>query len=141
MVAAVHADGITLGSDIKGVSGVKDYMQAYIDKYDFEHEVITGAVDEKAQVTFSFWQDKVRGQSWVEFWGRAGSNTKALCTEAHAPNLNPNLNSYGRYSRGCMAKTRCGCESTCCHPSVSCEACSGLLNLLIVSLANRLAHT
>ena len=36
-------------------------MQAYIDKYDFEHEVITGAVDEQAQVTFSFWQDKVRG--------------------------------------------------------------------------------
>ena len=34
-------------------------MQAYIDKYDFEHEVITGAVDEQAQVTFSFWQDKV----------------------------------------------------------------------------------
>ena len=54
------ADGITLGSDIKGVSGVKDYFQAYIDKYDFEHEVITGAVDEKANVTFSFWQDKVR---------------------------------------------------------------------------------
>jgi len=36
------------------------YSQAYIDKYDFEHEVITGAVDEKANVTFSFWQDKVR---------------------------------------------------------------------------------
>ncbi len=35
-------------------------MQAYIDKYDFEHEVITGAVDEQANVTFSFWQDKVR---------------------------------------------------------------------------------
>ena len=58
--SSAHADGITLGSDIKGVSGVKDYMQAYIDKYDFEHEVITGAVDEQAQVTFSFWQDKVR---------------------------------------------------------------------------------
>ena len=36
------------------------HCQAYIDKYDFEHEVITGAVDEKANVTFSFWQDKVR---------------------------------------------------------------------------------
>jgi len=54
----LHKDGITLGSDIKGVSGVKDYMQAYIDKYDFEHDVIAGAVDEQANVTFSFWQDK-----------------------------------------------------------------------------------
>ena len=42
------------------MSGVKDYFQAYIDKYDFEHEVIAGAVDEQANVTFSFWQDKVR---------------------------------------------------------------------------------
>jgi hypothetical protein len=81
----VRADGITLGSDIKGVSGVKEYMQAYIDKYDFEHEVITGAVDEQAQVTFSFWQDKVRDAFSL------------LCLHQGQPQL------YGRYCRFTLA--------------------------------------
>ena len=72
------ADGITLGSDIKGVSGVKDYFQAYIDKYDFEHEVITGAVDEKANVTFSFWQDKVRADTYFDSMCQ-GSSVDTCC--------------------------------------------------------------
>jgi len=54
----VHKDGISLGNDVTGKSAVKEWIQSYIDKYEFTHDVICGAVDEQAQVTFSFWQDK-----------------------------------------------------------------------------------
>ena len=46
----VHKGGISLGNDVTGKSAVKEWIQAYIDKYEFTHEVICGAVDEQAQV-------------------------------------------------------------------------------------------
>jgi len=54
----LHKDGISLGHDVKGKSAVTEWLQSYIDNYNFTHEVIAGAVDEQAHITFSFWQDK-----------------------------------------------------------------------------------
>ncbi|KAL3156970.1 hypothetical protein ABBQ38_001228 [Trebouxia sp. C0009 RCD-2024] len=54
----IHADGITLKADLKGINEAKNYWQAYFDKYTFEHEVLAGAVDKEAIVAFSFWLDK-----------------------------------------------------------------------------------
>ena len=34
-------------------------MQAYLDRYKFEHHVVCGAVDEPSNVAFSMHQDKV----------------------------------------------------------------------------------
>ena len=34
-------------------------VQAYLDRYNFEHHVIAGAVDEPSNVAFSMHQDKV----------------------------------------------------------------------------------
>ncbi len=40
------------------------YLQAYIDRYSYEHIPITGAVDEHSNVAFSFHVDKV----WLRIW-------------------------------------------------------------------------
>lgn len=54
----IHADGITLHDDLKGVSEAQNYWQAYFDKYTFEHEVLCGAVDKEDGAAFSFWLDR-----------------------------------------------------------------------------------
>ncbi|DBA68467.1 hypothetical protein WJX79_007535 [Trebouxia sp. C0005] len=54
----IHADGITLHADLKGINEAKNYWQAYFDKYTFEHEVLAGAVDKEASAAFCFWLDR-----------------------------------------------------------------------------------
>jgi len=54
----LHKDAITLYDDLHGIGAVKGYFQAYIDRYNFEHHVIAGAVDEPSNVAFSLHQDK-----------------------------------------------------------------------------------
>jgi len=53
----IHADGITLKQDVKGLEAVKQYWKKYFDTYQFKHEVIAGAVDKDDKVAFSFWAD------------------------------------------------------------------------------------
>jgi len=54
----LHKDSITLYDDLHGLSTVKGYFQAYLDRYKFEHHVVCGAVDEPSNVAFSMHQDK-----------------------------------------------------------------------------------
>jgi ketosteroid isomerase-like protein len=53
----IHADGITLKQDVKGLQAVQQYWQKYFDTYEFKHEVIAGAVNKEDKVAFSFWAD------------------------------------------------------------------------------------
>ncbi|CAL8471481.1 g11023 [Coccomyxa elongata] len=54
----LHKDGVTLMNDLHGRNSVKGYFQAYIDRYNYEHVPICGAVDEHSNVAFSFHVDK-----------------------------------------------------------------------------------
>lgn len=54
----LHKDKLTLREDIHGIDAVKAYFQAYIDRYNFEHVPICGAVDEHAHCTFALHVDK-----------------------------------------------------------------------------------
>lgn len=54
----LHKDKLTLREDIHGKGAVIAYYQAYIDRYNYEHTPIAGAVDEHHNVAFSMHLDK-----------------------------------------------------------------------------------
>lgn len=56
----LHQDAFTLGKDIEGEEAVKKYLAAYFDKYDFTHETLGYAVNEKSKASFALAYDKVR---------------------------------------------------------------------------------
>ena len=55
----LHQDGFTLQKDVEGEEAVKKYLAAYFDKYDFTHETIAYAVNEKTNASFALAYDKV----------------------------------------------------------------------------------
>jgi len=56
--AVLHKDKLTLLEDIHGIGAVKAFYQAYIDRYNYQHTPVLGAVDEHANVAFSLHVDK-----------------------------------------------------------------------------------
>ncbi|KAK9823774.1 hypothetical protein WJX72_005413 [[Myrmecia] bisecta] len=80
----LHKDAITIQADVKGVDDVKQYFQSYFDKYSFKHVAVCGAVDEKANVAFSFAVDQKVTPSAGKFdesfpdWAKAPSDTAGI---------------------------------------------------------------
>lgn len=55
----LHQDGFTLNKDIEGEEAVKKYLAAYFEKYDYSHETLMYAVNEKTKASFALAYDKV----------------------------------------------------------------------------------
>lgn len=55
----LHQDGFTLNKDIEGEEAVKKYLAAYFEKYDYTHETLMYAVNEKTKASFALAYDKV----------------------------------------------------------------------------------
>lgn len=55
----LHQDGFTLNKDVEGEEAVKKYLAAYFDKYDYTHETLMYAVNEKTKASFALALDKV----------------------------------------------------------------------------------
>ena len=55
----LHQDAFTLNHDIKGEAEVKKYLQAYFDKYEFEHDTLGFAVNPDTKCSFAMSYDKV----------------------------------------------------------------------------------
>jgi len=54
----LHQDGFTLNKDIEGEEAVKKYLAAYFEKYDYSHETLMYAVNEKTKASFALAYDK-----------------------------------------------------------------------------------
>lgn len=54
----LHQDGFTLQKDVEGEEAVKKYLAAYFDKYDFSHETLAYAANEKTKASFALAYDK-----------------------------------------------------------------------------------
>jgi hypothetical protein len=50
----VHADTITLINDIEGLTGYKNYYQAFFRRYEYKHETLVLAADEATKAVFAF---------------------------------------------------------------------------------------
>ncbi len=58
----LHQEAFTLKHDIKGEADVKKYLQAYFDKYEFEHDTLNYAVNPDTSCSFALSYDKVHWQ-------------------------------------------------------------------------------
>ncbi|KAK9823467.1 hypothetical protein WJX72_002935 [[Myrmecia] bisecta] len=54
----LHADGITLQQDVKGLDALKDYFHTLFRNYEFNHALICSAVNENDSITFKFWVEE-----------------------------------------------------------------------------------
>lgn len=55
----LHQDAFTLNKDIEGEEAVRKYLAAYFEKYDYTHETLGYAVNEKSKASFALAVDKV----------------------------------------------------------------------------------
>lgn len=55
----LHQDAFTLNHDIKGAEEVKKYLQAYFDKYEYEHDTLGYGVNPDSSCSFALSYDKV----------------------------------------------------------------------------------
>ena len=55
----LHQDAFTLNHDIEGEADVKKYLQAYFDKYEYEHDTLNYAVNPDTSCSFALSYDKV----------------------------------------------------------------------------------
>lgn len=55
----LHQDAFTLNHDIKGEEEVKKYLQAYFDKYEYEHDTLGYGVNPDSSCSFALSYDKV----------------------------------------------------------------------------------
>ncbi|KAL3136507.1 hypothetical protein ABBQ38_005758 [Trebouxia sp. C0009 RCD-2024] len=54
----LHQDAFTLNHDIKGAEEVKKYLQAYFDKYEYEHDTLGYGVNPDSSCSFALSYDK-----------------------------------------------------------------------------------
>ena len=62
----LHQDAFTLNHDIKGEEEVKKYLQAYFDKYEYEHDTLGYGVNPDSSCSFALSYDKVT--AWRPHW-------------------------------------------------------------------------
>ena len=66
------------------------FLQAYLDRYKFEHHVVCGAVDEPSNVAFSMHQDKVLSDTCLLLSLNTYSYSTKLEDKLSAHSLAPN---------------------------------------------------